>query len=122
MVTSASDQDGSRHVAVVGEARANDPHSWPGGAVPGAAFQQPGRAADQGREQHAIRFGQAEVALRGQRGASWSPSASAATASSSQNAVARSRWALGRELSRTGASAAEVSCGLWSTSRDLPGG
>jgi len=30
MVTSASDQDGSRQVAVVGEARANDPHSWPG--------------------------------------------------------------------------------------------
>jgi hypothetical protein len=47
--------------------------------------------------------------------------ASAATASSSQNAVARSRWALCRELSRTGAGAAEVSCGLWLMSRDLSG-
>jgi hypothetical protein len=45
MVTSASDQDGSRHVAVVGEARANDPHSWPGGAdeAPPRARRKPGR-------------------------------------------------------------------------------
>jgi hypothetical protein len=34
-----------------------------GGAVPGAAFQQPERDADQGREQRAIRIGQPQVAL-----------------------------------------------------------
>jgi hypothetical protein len=39
-----------------------------GGAMPGTALGQPERDADQGREQRAIRLGQAEVAHQGERG------------------------------------------------------